>query len=82
VGRWFGLVRTVPSETPYELARRLGREAPRERTAIDQLTAAYVEGTYARRSPAVDPWPAWLAARRRVIADLAARRIRRWLNRE
>jgi transglutaminase-like putative cysteine protease len=82
VGRWFGLVRTAPSETPYELARRLGREAPRERSAIDQLTAAYVEGTYARRSPAADPWPAWLAARRRVIADLAARRIRRWLNRE
>jgi len=61
-----------------EVAERLGRQVPRTRTAIDELTGAYVEGTYANRTPGVDPWPGWLAARRAVIRGLFSRKLGAW----
>jgi hypothetical protein len=51
---------------------------PRAQPAIEQLTSAYVEGTYAGRPPATNPWPAWLAARRVVIRGLFSRRLGAW----
>jgi hypothetical protein len=51
---------------------------PRAQPAIDELTGAYVEGTYAGRAPSINPWPTWLAARRDVIRGLFSRRFGSW----
>src|SRR5205807_8091645 len=67
LGRWSGTLRARVSDTPNDLAERLGRQVPRAHPAIDELTQAYVEGTYANRRPAVDPWPIWMAVRRSVV---------------
>ena len=77
LGRWFGVVRPAPSDTPYELASALSRQLPGARPTVDHLTSAYVESTYANRPPAANPWPEWLSARRRLIRELAIRRFRR-----
>jgi hypothetical protein len=77
LGRVFGLVRPAASDTPYEVARALGRQLPTARPTVERLTSAYVESTYANRPPAANPWPEWLATRRRLIRDLALRRLRR-----
>jgi transglutaminase-like putative cysteine protease len=82
LGRWLGVVRPAPSDTPYEVARALTDEVPIARPSIDQVTAAYVEGTYSNRPPAADPWPQWLAVRRRLIGELLRGRLRRWLQRD
>jgi transglutaminase-like putative cysteine protease len=79
LGRWSGSLRPTHSDTPFELSDRLARQVPRAREAIHDVTAAYVEGTYAGRSPAANPWPEWLAARREVIRGLFRRRLGRWL---
>jgi hypothetical protein len=60
------------------VAERLGRQVPRAQPAIDELTDAYVEGTYASRPPTSDPWPTWRAARRAVIRGLFGRRLGGW----
>jgi hypothetical protein len=78
LGGWSGALRARVSDTPWEVAERLGRQVPRTRPAIDELTNAYVEGTYANRTPVVDPWPGWLAARREVIRGLFSRRLGAW----
>jgi len=78
LGAWSGVLRSRLSDTPWEVAERLGRQVPRTRVAIDELTGAYVEGTYANRTPGVDPWPGWLAARRAVIRGLFSRRLGGW----
>jgi transglutaminase-like putative cysteine protease len=78
LGEWSGALRARPSDTPWEVADRLARQVPRTRTAIDELTSAYVEGTYASRTPATDPWPSWLAARRQVIRGLFSRKLGAW----
>lgn len=78
LGDWSGALRARPSDTPWEVADKLGRQVPRNRTAIDELTSAYVEGTYASSPPALDPWPAWLAARRQVVRGLFSRRLGGW----
>ena len=78
LGGWSGVLRARLSDTPWEVAERLGRQVPRTRSAIDELTGAYVEGTYANRTPVVDPWPGWLAARRAVIRGLFSRRLGGW----
>ena len=78
LGGWSGALRARISDTPWEVAERLGRQVPRTRTAIDELTGAYVEGTYANRTPVVDPWPGWLAARRAVIRGLFSRKLGAW----
>jgi hypothetical protein len=75
------LLRPAPSDTPYEVANALGRQLPTARPTVDRLTSAYVESTYANRPPATDPWPEWLTMRRRLIRELAARRVRRFLQR-
>src|SRR5207248_2009933 len=59
LGGWSGALRARVSDTPSEVADRLGRQVPRTRSAIDELTSAYVEGTYAQRTPVIDPWPGW-----------------------
>ena len=46
--------------------------------AIGELTDAYVEGTYANRPPAIDPWPIWSAVRRSVVRGLFGRRLGGW----
>jgi transglutaminase-like putative cysteine protease len=79
LGRWFGLVRPTASATPYEVASALGQQLPSARPTVERLTSAYVESTYANRPPASNPWPEWLATRRRLIRDLAVRRLRRLL---
>jgi transglutaminase-like putative cysteine protease len=81
LGRWFGLVRPGPSATPYEVASALGAQLPSARPTVDRLTSAYVESTYASRPPASNPWPEWLATRRRLVRALAARRLRALLAR-
>jgi len=78
LGRWSGTLRARVSDTPSDLAERLGRQVPRAQPAIDELTDAYIEGTYANRRPAVDPWPIWLAIRRTVIRGLFGRRLGGW----
>ena len=78
LGRWSGSLRPRTSDTPFEVAERLGRQVPGAQPAIGQLTDAYVEGTYAGRSPRADPWPAWLAVRRDVIRGLFSRRLGSW----
>jgi transglutaminase-like putative cysteine protease len=78
LGGWSGALRARISDTPWEVAERLGRQVPRTRSAIDELTNAYVEGTYADHAPVVDPWPSWLAARRAVIRGLFGRRLGSW----
>jgi transglutaminase-like putative cysteine protease len=78
LGRWSGMLRPQVSDTPFEVAERLGRQVPRAQPAIDELTDAYVEGTYASRPPKADPWPTWLAARRAVIRGLLGRRLGGW----
>ena len=50
LGGWSGMLRARVSDTPCEVAERLGRQVPRARPAIDELTGAYVEGTYASRT--------------------------------
>ena len=79
LGRWSGNLRPRHSDTPFELGDRLARQVPGAREAIHDVTAAYVEGTYAGRPPASNPWPAWLAARPEVIRGLFRRRLGRWL---
>lgn len=78
LGRWSGTLRARPSDTPNELAERLARQVPRAQPAIDELTSAYVEGTYASRPPTVDPWPIWLSVRRALIRGLFGRRLGAW----
>jgi transglutaminase-like putative cysteine protease len=78
LGRWSGTLRAQPSETPFEIGDKFGRQIPRAQTAISDITSAYVEGTYSNRVPSADPWPAWLAARRDVIRGLFSRRLGRW----
>jgi hypothetical protein len=78
LGRWSGTLRARVSDTPLEVADRLGRQVPRAQPAIDELTSAYVEGTYSSRPPGTNPWPAWLAARRDVIRGLFSRRLGGW----
>src|SRR5205823_2254085 len=75
IGRWSGALRTHVSDTPFELSDTLGRQVPHARDAIHDVTAAYVEGTYASRLPSADPWPSWLAARRDVVRALLRRRL-------
>jgi transglutaminase-like putative cysteine protease len=81
LGRWFGVVRPAVSDTPYEIAHALSRQVPSASRTVDRLTSAYVEGTYASRPPSGNPWPEWLAARRRLATDLARERLRRALRR-
>lgn len=78
LGRWSGTLRVRGSETPFEIAEKMVRHVPRAQPTIGDLTSAYVEGTYSNRPPAVDPWPAWLAARRDVIRGLFSRRLGGW----
>ena len=78
LGRWSGTLRPRVSDTPYEVAERLGRQVPRAQPAISDITSAYVEGTYASRPPAIDPWRAWLTVRRDVIRGLFSRRLGSW----
>jgi transglutaminase-like putative cysteine protease len=78
LGRWSGALLAQPSETPFEIGDRFGRHVPRAQAAISELTSAYVEGTYSKRLPSIDPWPAWLAARRDVIRGLFSRRLGGW----
>jgi hypothetical protein len=78
LGRWSGTLRPRISDTPFELAERLARQVPRAQPAIDELTGVYVEGTYARRPPTLNPWPTWLAARRAVVRGLFGRRFGGW----
>jgi hypothetical protein len=78
LGRWSGTVRPRTSDTPFEVAERLGRQVPRAEPAISQLTGAYVEATYASRPPSNDPWPAWLAVRWDVIRGLFSRKLGHW----
>jgi transglutaminase-like putative cysteine protease len=79
LARWSGTVRPTRADTPFEVAERLARQVPRARPAIGDVTSAYVEGTYASRPPANDPWPAWLAERGNVIRGLFRRRLPGWL---
>ena len=81
LGRAFGLVRPAASDTPYEIAHALGRQLPSAGPTVDRLTSAYVEGTYSSRPPSANPWPEWLTARRRLVAELARGRLRRLLRR-
>jgi transglutaminase-like putative cysteine protease len=78
LGRWSGALRARPGDTPLEVAERMSRQVPRAQSAIDELTGAYVEATYAGRPPERDPRPSWLAARRDVIRGLFGRRLGSW----
>jgi transglutaminase-like putative cysteine protease len=78
LGRWSGTLRARVSDTPNDLAERLGRQVPRAQPAIDELTDAYVEGTYAARPPVVDPWPIWTAVRRSGVRGRFGRRLGGW----
>ncbi|HEY1291860.1 MAG TPA: transglutaminase domain-containing protein [Chloroflexota bacterium] len=78
LGRWSGALRTRTSDTPFEVAERMGRQVPRAQSAIGEVTDAYVEATYAGRAPGDDPRPTWLAARRDVIRGLFGRRLGSW----
>jgi hypothetical protein len=78
LGRWSGTLRTRASDTPFEVADRLGRQVPRAQPAITDVTDAYVEGTYSNRPPRSDPWPAWLAVRREVVRGLFSRKLGSW----
>jgi hypothetical protein len=78
LGHWSGTVRPRTSDTPFEVAERLGRQVPRAQPAISDLTGAYVEATYSSRAPTSDPWPAWLAVRWDVIRGLFSRKMGSW----
>jgi hypothetical protein len=78
LGRWSGAVHPRVSDTPLEVADRMRRQVPRAHAAIEQVTDAYVEATYAGRPPQGDPRPTWLAARRDVIRGLFSRRLGGW----
>src|SRR5262249_5152282 len=78
LGRWSGALRPRVSDTPFEIAERLGRQVPRAQSVISEVTGAYVEGTYGSRPPRTDPWPAWLAIRRDVIRGLFSRKLGSW----
>ena len=78
LGGWSGVLRARLSDTPWEVAEKLGRQVPRQRTAIDELTSAYVEGTYANAQPGRRSLAGWLAARRDVIRGLFSRRLGAW----
>jgi transglutaminase-like putative cysteine protease len=78
LGRWSGTLHPRRSDTPFEVAERLGRQVPRAQPAIDALTSVYVEGTYAPRPPRTDPWPTWMSVRRDVIRGLFGRRLGGW----
>jgi len=78
LGRWSGTLRPNPAHTPFEVAEGLSRQVPNARDTIHEVTAVYVEGTYAARAPATNPWPTWLLARRDVVRGLMRRRLRRW----
>jgi hypothetical protein len=82
LGRWSGTLRPRTSDTPFELAHALARHVPRVSGAVEEVTAAYVEGTYAARPSGLDPWPRWLAIRADVIRGLFRRRLGRWLGYE
>ncbi len=78
LGRWSGALRSRVSDTPLEVADRMRRQVPRSHAAIEEVTDAYVEATYAGRPPRADPRAAWLAARRDVIRGLFSRRLGGW----
>ena len=78
LGRWSGALHPRVSDTPLEVADRMRRQVPRAHEAIDEVTDAYVEATYAGRPPQDDPRPTWLAARRDVIRGLFSRRLGGW----
>jgi transglutaminase-like putative cysteine protease len=78
LGRWSGALRPRTSDTPFEVAERMGRQVPRAQSAIGEVTDAYVEATYSGRPPDEDPRPTWLAARRDVIRGLFGRRLGSW----
>ncbi|HEV7664755.1 MAG TPA: DUF4129 domain-containing protein, partial [Chloroflexota bacterium] len=78
LGRWSGTLHTRASDTPGEVAEQLSRQVPRAQPAIDDLTNAYIEGTYSPRPPARDPWPIWLGARRAIVRGLFGRRLGGW----
>jgi Transglutaminase-like superfamily/Domain of unknown function (DUF4129) len=78
LGSWSRMLRSRVSDTPFDVAERLGRQVPRAQPAIDELTDAYVEGTYSTHPPGQDPWPTWLAVRRAVIRGLFGRRLGGW----
>jgi transglutaminase-like putative cysteine protease len=78
LGRWSGSLRARASDTPFEVAERIGRQVPRAQAAIDELTDAYVEVTYSNRTATLNPWPTWLAARRGVVRGLFSRRFGAW----
>ncbi len=78
LGRWSGALRAHASDTPFEVAERMGRQVPSAQSAIGEVTDAYVEATYAGRPPDDDPRPTWLAARRDIIRGLFGRRLGSW----
>lgn len=78
LGHWSGTLRPHVSDTPNELAERLARQVPRAQPTINEVTEAYVEGTYANRRPTFDPWPSWVSVRRAVIRGLFGRRLGGW----
>jgi transglutaminase-like putative cysteine protease len=78
LGHWSGALRVRGGDTPLDVADRMGRQVPRAQPAIDELTEAYVEATYAGRPPSADPRPSWLAARRDVIRGLFGRKLGSW----
>jgi hypothetical protein len=78
LGRWSGALRSRVADTPLEVAERMSRQVPRAHSAIDDVTSAYVEATYAGRPPQADPRRTWLAARRDVIRGLFSRRLGGW----
>jgi hypothetical protein len=78
LGGWSGMLRPRLSDTPHEIAGRLANQVPRAQSAIDDLTEAYAEGTYAARPPTRDPWPTWRAARRAIVRGLFGRRLGGW----
>jgi hypothetical protein len=78
LGAWSGTLRPRRSDTPLEVAERLGRQVPRAQPAIDDLTEAYVEGTYSTRTPSRDPWLTWVEVRRSVIRGLFGWRLGGW----
>jgi len=76
VSGWFGRFRPAASHTPFEVADVLSARAPVAAPVIREVTAAYVEGTYAARPPSHDPWPTWSGVRRHLARSLLAARLR------
>lgn len=82
LANWTGVTRVRSSRTPFEMAEDLTRQAPHASGTIRNLTQAYVEGAYAGRPPAADPWPVWTAARRALARQFARQRLRRLIRRK